>query len=59
MRERVMSALREKMEIEDKGSLAFALDTRIQRNVEEGILKLSQTVHRESDERIQHNRGAG
>ena len=42
LRDKVMAALRSKMEIEDKGELSFALDIRIQRNVAEGILKLSQ-----------------
>ena len=42
LRDKVMGVLRSKMEIEDKGKLSFALDIRIQRNVQEGIVKLSQ-----------------
>ena len=42
LRDKVLRVLRSKMEIEDKGELSFALDIRIQRNVQEGILKLSQ-----------------
>ena len=36
------------MEVDDKGTLSFALDMRIQRDVEKGILKLSQRQY--SDE---------
>ena len=42
LRDRVLTALRRKMEVDDKGSLTFALDMRVQRDIEKGILKLSQ-----------------
>ena len=34
--------LEKKMQVEDKGEMSFALDTRIQRDTKAGILKISQ-----------------
>ena len=48
LRDRVLKALRGKMEIDDKGPLSFALDMRVQRDPERGILKLSQKQYIES-----------
>ena len=42
LRNRVLAALREKMEVDDKGTVSFALDTRVQKDEKMGILKLSQ-----------------
>ena len=42
LRDKVLAALRAKMEVDDQGTLSFALDMRIQRDVEKDILKLSQ-----------------
>jgi len=42
IRNKVLAALREKMEVDQKGTLQFALDMRVQRDPRAGVLKLSQ-----------------
>ena len=47
LRDKVLKALRDEMEVEDKGELSFALDMRVQRDPARGILKLSQRLYTE------------
>ena len=42
IRDRVFKKLEEKMEVENKGEIKYALDTCIERNVERGTLRISQ-----------------
>jgi hypothetical protein len=48
IRDKVLGVLRSKMQIEDRGTLNWALDTKIERDPEEGILKISQKPYIES-----------
>jgi hypothetical protein len=43
IKEKVFEHLSKKMEVDNKGKLNFALDTKIERNNEKGTLKISQT----------------
>src|SRR5205823_2014741 len=42
LRDSVMKKLRDTMEVTDKGEISFALDMKIERDRENGILKISQ-----------------
>jgi hypothetical protein len=48
IRDRIFNALKRNMELDNKGTISFALDTRIQRDAERGILKISQVAYTES-----------
>jgi len=48
IRDRVLKTLKSRMQVEEKGEIEFALDTKIQRDVEKGILKISQTTYTEN-----------
>jgi hypothetical protein len=48
IRDEILSKLRQKMEIDNKGTLSFALDTRIDRDPQAGILRISQEVYTEN-----------
>jgi len=45
LRDKIFSALQKKMTLENKGTLSFALDTKIERDAEAGILKISQPAY--------------
>jgi len=45
LRKEIFSFLSEHMTLEDKGTISFALDTKIERDAEAGILKISQPVY--------------
>jgi hypothetical protein len=42
IRERILSTLRQKMEVDDRGEIKYALDTHIEADREEGVLRISQ-----------------
>jgi hypothetical protein len=48
IRNKILGELRKKMEIDDKGTLSWALDTKIERDPEVGILKISQRPYIDS-----------
>jgi hypothetical protein len=48
IRDEILEKLRQKMEIDNKGTLSFALDTRIDRDPQAGILRISQEVYTEN-----------
>jgi hypothetical protein len=45
IRDKILQRLKEKMEIDNKGTLSFALDTKIERDPEMGVLKISQAPY--------------
>lgn len=48
IKDRVLRALREKMEVDDKGEIKYALDTHIERDREQGTLRISQQAYIQS-----------
>jgi hypothetical protein len=48
IRDKVINTLKQKMTVEEKGEMTFALDVRIQRDVDKGLLKLSQREYIEN-----------
>jgi hypothetical protein len=47
LRDKIFSTLQAKMQLEDRGSLSFALDTKVERDPRKGLLKLSQRAYTE------------
>ena len=47
-KERILKTLRTKMQIEEKGEISYALDTRVQIDRESGVLKISQVKYTQS-----------
>jgi len=45
LRDKILATLQKHMTIDNKGTLSFALDTKIERDAEAGILKISQPVY--------------
>ena len=45
LRDKIFQTLQKHMTLEDKGTLSFALDTKIDRDAEAGVLKISQPVY--------------
>ena len=48
IRDKILDALKQRMTIDNKGELRFALDTKIERDRERGILKISQQAYTEN-----------
>ena len=48
IRDKILQALRGQMQIDDKGTLSFALDTKIERDKGGGVLKISQQTYAET-----------
>ena len=45
IKDKILNTLKEKMIIDNRGEISFALDMKIERDVKEGILKISQTAY--------------
>ena len=52
IKNKILDTLKSKMEIDNRGIISFALDMKIERDVNKGILKISQTAYRIFVERI-------
>ena len=48
LRDKILRGLESRMQIENKGTLSFALDTKIERDAKRGILKISQRAYIEN-----------
>ena len=48
IKDKILDTLKTKMEIDNRGTISFALDMKIERDINKGILKISQTVYTES-----------